>query len=175
MRPIGGGATDGKRGIGAAGSTLIFVAVSYNERKLQRIRLLRIPDISGSTLLDAVACSIVPGSTVDTNGWHGYHGLKAAGYVHRNVRVTSSNDTDLLPRVQIVVSLLKRWLAETHQGGVQASHLEYYLDEFTFRINRRSSHTRGSLFRCLLENAVQLEPLREVDLHSIPSDAYHEK
>jgi transposase-like protein len=161
-----GGAKVGKRGRGAAGKTLIFVAVAYDEKKLQRIRLLCIPDVSGSTLLEAVSQSVVPGSMVDTDGWCGYNGLNAAGYIHRNVRTTTGDDDDLLPRVHLVVSLLKRWLMGTHQGGVQASHLDYYLDEFTFRFNRRSSHTRGLLFRRILENAVQLEPLRESDLHA---------
>ena len=117
-------------------------------------------------MLGAVSQSVVPGSTVDTDGWCGYNGLNAEGYNHRKVRTTTGDDDDLLPRVHLVVSLLKRWLMGTHQGGVQASHLNYYLDEFTFRFNRRSSHTRGLLFRRILENAVQLEPVRESDLHA---------
>jgi hypothetical protein len=65
-----------------------------------------------------------------------------------------------------VISLLKRWLLGTHQGAVHASHLDYYLDEFTFRFNRRTSHSRGLLFRRVLEHAVQLPPVREADLHA---------
>ena len=163
-----GGAKVGQRGRGAVGKTLIFVAVAYNERKLERLRLLRIPDVSGPTLLGAVQRCITPGSTVDTDGWAGYHGLTAAGYPHRIVRLATGDEADLLPRVHLVVALLKRWLMGTHQGGVQANHLDYYLDEFTFRFNRRTSHSRGLLFRRILEHAVQLEPLRESDLHAKP-------
>jgi len=61
---------------------------------------------------------------------------------------------------------LKRWLLGTHQGAVAASHLDYYLDEFTFRFNRRTSHSRGLLFRRVLEHAVQIEPVRECDLRA---------
>ena len=57
-----------------------------------------------------------------------------------------------------VASLLKRWLLGTHQGAVSVEHLDYYLDEFTFRFNRRTSRSRGKLFYRLLENAVQLPP-----------------
>jgi hypothetical protein len=54
----------------------------------------------------------------------------------------------------VLASLLKRWLLGTHQGAVQPSQLDYYLDEFTFRFNRRTSRSRGLLFYRLLEQAV---------------------
>ena len=39
--------------------------------------------------------------------------------------------------------------------GVQ--HLPYYLDEFTFRFNRRTSRARGMLFYRLVQQAVQTD------------------
>jgi len=60
--------------------------------------------------------------------------------------------------VHLVVSLLKRWLGGTHQGAVSLQHLDYYLDEFTFRFNRRKSRSRGKLFDRLLQQAVVVEP-----------------
>jgi hypothetical protein len=63
-----------------------------------------------------------------------------------------------LPRVHRAVSLLKRWLTGTHQGAVSREHLDYYLDEFVFRFNRRTSRHRGKLFYRLLQNAVQVRP-----------------
>ena len=66
---------------------------------------------------------------------------------------------ELLPRVHRVASLLKRWLLGTHQGAVGPRHLDYYLDEFTFRFNRRRSTSRGKLFFRLLEQAVQIKPV----------------
>ena len=65
----------------------------------------------------------------------------------------------LMPRVHRVASLLKRWLLGTHQGAVSEKHLDYYLDEFTFRFNRRRSRARGLLFYRLLQNAVQVDPV----------------
>ncbi len=61
--------------------------------------------------------------------------------------------------VHLVVSLLKRWLVGTHQGAVSPEHLDYYLDEFCFRFNRRRSGRQGLLFLRLLENAVRIDPL----------------
>jgi len=63
-----------------------------------------------------------------------------------------------MPRVHLVASRLKRWLIGTHQGGVQHQHLDYYLDEFTFRFNRRRSKVRGLLFHRLVEQAVAINP-----------------
>ncbi len=64
-----------------------------------------------------------------------------------------------MPRVHMVASLLKRWLIGTHQGGIQHQHLDYYLDEFTFRFNRRRSQARGLLFHRLAQQAVAIEPM----------------
>jgi len=57
-----------------------------------------------------------------------------------------------------VVALLKRWLIGTHQGAVSHKYLDYYLDEFTFRFNRRSSKSRGKLFFRLAQQAVAVDP-----------------
>ena len=64
--------------------------------------------------------------------------------------------SELLPGVHRVASLLKRWLLGTHQGAVRSQHLDYYLDEFTFRFNRRKSQYRGKLFYRLVQQAVCL-------------------
>ena len=64
-----------------------------------------------------------------------------------------------MPRVHRVASLLKRWLLGTHQGAVSGKHLDYYLDEYTFRFNRRRSRARGLLFYRLLQNAVAVDPV----------------
>ena len=63
-----------------------------------------------------------------------------------------------MPRVHRVASLLKRWLLGTHQGAVRPQQLDYYLDEYSFRFNRRGSNHRGLLLYQLLEQAVQTEP-----------------
>jgi hypothetical protein len=67
--------------------------------------------------------------------------------------------SELLPRVHRVISLLRRWLMGTHQGAVSHKHLDYYLDEFTFRFNRRKSKSRGKLFFRLAQQAVAVAPV----------------
>ncbi len=63
-----------------------------------------------------------------------------------------------------VASLAKRWLARTHQGSVDATHLPGYLNEFTFRFNRRHSRSRGLVFYRVLELAAGHDPVRYHDL-----------
>ena len=88
--------------------------------------------------------------------------LETLGYSHDVTNLSRQKDKDaatrLLPRVHRVASLLKRWLLGTHQGAVSARHLDYYLDEFTFRFNRRKSRSRGKLFYRLLQQAMEVEP-----------------
>ena len=93
-----------------------------------------------------------PGSIIRTDDWSGYKHLNSVGY-HRKI----ARPTDLTV-VHLAASLLKRWLLGTHQGAISPEHLEYYLDEYTFRFNRRTSTHRGLLFMRLLQNAVQIEP-----------------
>ena len=152
-----GGPKSGKSGRGAAGKALIVVAAQVDGPRVGRIRLQRVPDASARSLERAVQEAIEPGSVVRTDGWHGYRRLSERGYVHEIVRKEAAVGDNLLPRVNRVVALLKRWLLGIHQGRVSIAHLEAYLDEFTFRFNRRTSHWRGKLFYRLAQQAVAVD------------------
>ena len=138
--------------------SLIVVAVEIKDGQMGRIRLKRISDASSDSLHGFAVESIERNSTLHTDGWKGYSGLDSLGYIHKITKVKDKKASDLLPNVHIVVSLLKRWILGTHQGSVSKKHIDYYLDEFTFRFNRRTSSYRGKLFYRLLENAVLIGP-----------------
>jgi len=154
-----GGERPGKRGRGAGGKTLVVIAAQADGTRIGRIRLARVASASGNHLERAVSQAVEPDSTVRTDGWGGYNGLKALGYRHEIIRPTTAVGENLLPLANRVAALLKRWLLGTHQGAVQHEHLDYYLDEFTFRFNRRTSGSRGLLFYRLLDQAVHLPPV----------------
>jgi len=136
---------------------IIIVAAEENGTGIGRIRLRHIPDLTKACLHGFIADAIEPDSTVRTDGLNAYMGL--GGYVHdRHVQRRQPEGVHLLPRVHLVVSLLKRWLLGTHQGAIHQAHLDYYLDEFTFRFNRRTSASRGKLFYRLLQQAMQVDP-----------------
>ena len=159
-----GGEKPGKRGRGAAGKTLVVIAVEDKGNRLGRIRLRRVADASADSLTAAVKESVEPGSTVRTDGWRGYAALASKGYAHTAVRQDGDVGDNLLPLANRVAALLKRWLIGTHQGAVHPSHLDYYLDEFTFRFNRRTSRSRGMLFYRLVQQAVQVDPVPRKDI-----------
>ena len=136
---------------------LIVVAVEEQGKGMGRIRLRRIPDATRATLHGFIAQSVDLGSTVRTDGLPAY--LNLQGYIHdRQVQRAQPEDVHLLPRVHRVMSLLKRWLMGTHQGAISQNHLDDYLDEFTFRFNRRTSASRGKLFYRLAQYATQVDP-----------------
>jgi len=158
----GGGLREGKRGRGSEGKALVIIAAQKDGDKIGRIRLARVADASAPSLVGFVQQAVEPGAEVQTDGWDSYGGLEDLGYRHQVTVLRGrgkSAATDMLPRVHLVASLLKRWLLGTHQGAVGANHLDYYLDEFTFRFNRRTSRSRGKLFYRLAEQAVDLEPI----------------
>ncbi len=159
-----GGERPGKRGRGAGGKTLVVIAVEDQGKHVGRVRLLRAPDASAASLNFAVQEMIEPGSVVNTDGWAGYATLGNKGYIHEEVRPIAEVGENLLPLAHRVASLLKRWLGGTHQGAVRPSHLDYYLDEFTFRFNRRTSRSRGKLFYRLIQQAVQVAPVTGDDI-----------
>jgi len=153
-----GGEKQGKRGRGSAGKSLVVILAEIKDAGIGRIRLKRIKDASSASLNEAALSSIKENSLIRTDGWNGYNFLNSLGYQHEIMRQGSNMGDDLLPNCHRVASLLKRWLLGTHQGAVSHEHLDYYLDEFTFRFNRRTSTHRGKLFYRLLENAVKIEP-----------------
>ena len=108
-------------------------------------------------MLDAVDS----GAVVRTDGSAAYRALQKHGYQHEKTALAGAKDPAhvSMPGVHRVASLLKRWLLGTHQGAVGPEQLDYYLDEYTFRFNRRTSRSRGLLFYRLLEQAVVTEPV----------------
>jgi transposase-like protein len=159
-----GGVKKGKPGRGADGKALVVVAAQEDGRRIGRIRLQRVNDASSSSLIPAVENCVEPGTVVRTDAWKGYFSLSSKKYVHNVLRKTDDIGDNLLPLANRVASLLKRWLLGTHQGAVAISHLDYYLDEYTFRFNRRTSKSRGKLFYRLIEQAVKIEPVTGVQI-----------
>ena len=156
-----GGLEEGVRGRQTETKALVVIAVEEGDTGIGRIRLRRIADASAESLESFIAENIELGSVIHTDGWPSYGGVAAKGYTHQVTVLTHKKQSasELLPLVHLVASLLKRWLLGTHQGAVSCEHLDYYLDEFTFRFNRRNSKSRGKLFYRLVQQAVAVEPV----------------
>ena len=164
-----GGREEGLIGRLTHKKAMILVAAEHDGNGIGRIRMARVDNLRKASLHGFIAHSIKPGSTVCTDGLPAYMGMK--GYTHnRQVQRHAPDGEHLLPRVHRVISLLKRWLLGTHQGAIGNEHLDYYLDEFTFRFNRRTSASRGKLFYRLIQHAMQMEPTTYQELIR-PQDA----
>ena len=161
-----GGPEEGSRGRQTEEKSIVAVAAEEVGDGIGRIRLGRIPDVSAPSRSTFIEQGIVEGSMIHTDDWLGYQGVEEKGYGHKVSHIKRSGDRphELMPRVHRVSSLMKRWLLGTHQGSVSPKHLDYYLDEFTFRFNRRTSTHRGKLFFRLMEQAATIGPTTYLDI-----------
>lgn len=162
-----GGVSPGKRGRDTD-KAILAVAVErlgYGKKskrvKLGRVRIRVIPDTKRRTLEEFVSDVAAPGAIIHTDAKKEYDRLDQLGYEH-----VVSNQKDSphpahvnMPGVHRVASLVKRWVLGTHQGGLARQHLDAYLDEFTFRFNRRASRNRGLVFYRLLQQCLSTRPL----------------
>jgi transposase-like protein len=169
-----GGEEHGLRGGRQPGKKVLTgIAVEISEPKgIGRCRMAVLADASAASLCPFVTGNVEPGSHVITDGWVGYNGLAAKGYDHerRNQEAAArrgEDPGDLLPAVHRVASLCKRWLLGTHQGRVAPAHLPAYLNEFTFRFNRRHSRSRGMVFYRVMGLATGHDPVRYHDIRAV--------
>ncbi len=157
-----GGVEAGVDGRQTATKSIVAMAVEIKQpRGFGRIRLQRVDDVSQDSLIAFIKSAVQPGATVHTDGWQAYWTVPDHGYQHERTVMRKQSDPAhvVMPGVHRVASLLKRWLLGTHQGAIGPEHLDAYLNEFTFRFNRRTSRRRGLLFYRLLEQAIATEPI----------------
>jgi len=160
-----GGKKSGKRGRGAEGKSLIAVAIEVLGKKTGRVRLAKIPDASSLSLNGFIESNIEKTTKIITDEWPGYNEIESKGFIHETQKAMAKDEEqEVLSNVHRIASLLKRWLLGTHQSYLNKNKLEYYLDEFVFRYNRRTSKSRGLLFLRLIEQAVNTIPISYEDI-----------
>lgn len=149
--------------------TVVLVAIELLEPKgFGRVRLRYVSTATKENISQFILDVVKPESVIYSDGSPAYNCAKENGFVHhRTVHLGSDIAAHItMPGVHRVASLLKRWLLGAYQGAIQEKQLEYYLDEYTFRFNRRKSKSRGLLFYRLLEQAVATAPLTYDDIRS---------
>ena len=148
----------GRRQVGR--KALVAIAAEVRGRAIGRIRMRRIRDSSAASLRPFIQEAVMPSGVVVTDGLPTYLGLPEWGYRHKRKVILGSGDPAhvAMPRVHRVAALLDRWWLGTYQGAIRPLHLDYYLDEFTFRFNRRTSCSRRKLFYRLAQQAAAITP-----------------
>jgi transposase-like protein len=133
-----GGPHEGKRGRGAEGKAIVAAAIEVldegqrkTQRRVGRLRMRVIPDVSARSLVGFVKENVEQGSVVITDDFQSYDPLHAAGFTHHVV-----SDSRQMEHIHRAFGNLKTWLEGTHHG-VSEKHLQAYLNEFVFRFNRR--------------------------------------
>jgi len=152
----------GKTGRGSIEKSIIVVATECLGKQIGRVRFKIIKSATSKTLMQFIEDNIEHESTIITDGWSGYAPLsdsKSYKHIKKPIAGSGQEAHELLPHVHMVDSLLKRWINGTHQGNISKKHLEYYLDEFAFRFNRKQSTHRGKVFYRLVQQAVNTIPM----------------
>lgn len=163
---VGGEEHGGKRGRGTD-KNIVVIAVEIAEGKgFGRTRMRHIPDASGDSLIPFIQENISSDAKLVTDGWKGYSKVVDAGYTREIINLSDSDDFAhvLMPGVHRLASLLKRWILGTHQGSVSDMHLQSYLEEYTFRFNRRNAKSRGLVFKRLIEYLLLSKPITQSDI-----------
>lgn len=153
---------------------LVVIAVEMLSPKgFGRIRIRQIERPDHDNLLSFVQDCVSPKARIHTDGSATYRVFEQHGYaLEQTVHLRSGKPAhETMPGVHRVAALLQRWMLGTHQGAVQPAQLDYYLDEFVFRFNRRKSNSRGLLFYRLLEQAVVTQPVTYDDIIATPEIA----
>jgi hypothetical protein len=149
------------RGRGAKRKIIVAIAAEVRGRGPGRIRMAKIADLSALSLRRFITDNVQQGSELRTDAWSGYNGIEVMDYKHIVTNISNTGDPAhvVMPCVHRVASLFDRWWLGIHQGAIRPQHLDYYLDEFTFRFNRRTSKARGLLFYRMMEQATDCGPV----------------
>ena len=154
-----GGVTHGTDGAGSTKAAVMVAVERVGSKRLGRVRFEVAASHGSLELVQFAARTVEPGSQIRTDGAVMLRRLGDMGYTHTYVTgYAAEKPEEVLPGVHMVASLLKRWLSGTLHYATSDKHLPYYLDEYTFRFNRRTSRSRGLLFYRLLQQAVNTDP-----------------
>ena len=151
---------------GTAKLMVVIAVEMLSPKGFGRIRIRQIERPDHANLLSFVQDCVGPAASLHTDGSQTYRIFEQHGYrLDQTVHLTSGRQAhETMPGVHRVAALLQRWMMGTHHGAVQPAQLDYYLDEFVFRFNRRTSNSRGLLFYRLLEQAVLTAPVTYDDI-----------
>ncbi len=152
---LGGRGEGNQRGRSIEVKEVIMVAAESDDG---RVRLEHAPAADGARIGNFLKRQVAEDATVVTDGCSIYTQKALAGRTH-GVHIQKTSDRTKQDALQVchwTLANLKRWWLGTHHGAISAKHLQAYLDEFTFRHNRRKTKGVGRLVARAIENLVGL-------------------
>jgi transposase len=149
---------EGETDLSAAGGrwrqatkTTVFAMV---ERE-GRVRATVVPDRKRKTLQGEVKKHVLPASTVFTDEWPAYHGLDRDYKAHHRIR----HSEEIYVEGNVHTNTIKGFFGLIKNGirgvyhAVSTEYLQNYLDEYSFRYNRRKSDQ--PIFWAILDRVVK--------------------
>ena len=170
-----GGQKSGKRGRGAEGKTIVYIAVERDLKQdpatmeqywqIGRARMQVALDCSSYSLETFINHNLEAGSTVATDQWISYHPIVNTRYNHQVVAPSNQKGPESgLYGAHLIVSLVKRLIRSTFQGRFEPKYLQNYLDEYVFRFNRRKSKSIGKKFMRIVQQVIKSCKIRNKDI-----------
>lgn len=151
----------GKRGRGTE-QTKVLIGLSLNKKGHPLyLKMEIINDIKGTTITDFAKRLIKPNSTIHSDGYKSYFSLTKEGYKLENHVFDPKGNPDHLNWLHKIVSNAKAFIAGTFHG-LDSKHLQAYLNEFTYRFNRRKF--KGEWFSRLLTCCVSTQTITYSEL-----------
>lgn len=152
-----GGKAHGKRGRGSEKKSIVEIAVENRDNYAGRAKMKVVDDASSNSLTPLVEEEVRKDSKVETDGWRGYNDLSLKGYNHeKKVISLSKTPSKVLPWVHTIIGNLKNWIRGIF-SRVSRKHLQLYLDEYCYRLNRR--WREKYMFGYMVRRCVQSKPL----------------
>lgn len=114
---------------------VVAVEVIKSKKKLLmgRAYALSIENYSSSELQKLFDKHISSKAKIETDGWSGYKPLSE----NYKIKQTYSDKGQNFPTIHTLIMNVKNWIRGTHHS-VSENHIQKYLDEFCFRLNRRT-------------------------------------
>jgi len=148
---VGAPTEGGKRGRGTE-KTKVLASLSLNKSGHPLfLKMKVVDDIKSSTLVEFANQNIIPGTILSTDLYRSYIQLDKKGYLHKPKEFNYKDNPDHLKWLHTIISNAKAYIAGTYHG-LGPKHLQSYLDEYSYRFNRRKF--KGQLFNRLLSACV---------------------
>jgi transposase-like protein len=133
---FGGSAEGSKRGRGTE-KAAVLVSVSLTELgKPKFARMQTLETVDGDAVKAFSREHVMPGSEIRTDGLNIYNCLTKEVFIHTTIPFDAKKRTEHLHWTHILISNAKAFVQGTFHG-LDAKHLQRYLDEFCYRLNRR--------------------------------------
>ncbi len=151
-----------KRGRGTAKVPVLVMAATKNDA-ITFARMKVLEKVDRTEINSAIASCVSKGQTIKTDGWQAFNFLNEVGMSHERHVIYDDEHPNYnhLKWINILVANAKDFILGSYHG-VKKKHLQKYLNEFCYRLNRR--FWTGQAFDRLLMACANASPTTYAEL-----------